>query len=93
MSAVALKERLRADLKSAIQAKVVSEVRLLRTLIAALDNAEAVEPSARPPEDAVILERLRQEPVVGERPGGGASQRIEQVNAVIASAELIPMNN
>ena len=42
MSAVALKERLRADLKSAIQAKVVSEVRLLRTLIAALDNAEAV---------------------------------------------------
>ena len=42
MSAAAFKDRLRADLKAAMQAKAASEVRLLRTLIAALDNAEAV---------------------------------------------------
>ena len=42
MSAAALKERLRADLKAAMQARANDEVRLLRTLIAALDNAEAV---------------------------------------------------
>lgn len=42
MSAVALKERLRADLKAALQARATDEVRLLRTLVAALDNAEAV---------------------------------------------------
>ena len=42
MSAVALKERLRADLKAAMQGRATDEVRLLRTLIAAVDNAEAV---------------------------------------------------
>lgn len=43
MSAAAtLKERLRADLKTAMRARATHEVRLLRTLIAALDNAEAV---------------------------------------------------
>ncbi len=43
MSAAAvLKERLRADLKAAMQARASAEVRLLRALIAALDNAEAV---------------------------------------------------
>ena len=42
MSAAALKDRLRADLKNAMQAKASDEVRVLRTLIAALDNAEAV---------------------------------------------------
>jgi len=42
MSAAALKDRLRADLKSAMQAKASADVRVLRTLIAALDNAEAV---------------------------------------------------
>ena len=42
MSAAALKERLRADLKSAMQAKASADVAVLRTLIAALDNAEAV---------------------------------------------------
>ena len=42
MSATALKERLRADLKAAMQARASDEIRLLRTLIAALDNAEAV---------------------------------------------------
>jgi len=42
MSASALKERLRTDLKAAMQARATDEVRTLRTLIAALDNAEAV---------------------------------------------------
>ena len=42
MSATALKARLRADLKTAMQAKASADVRVLRTLIAALDNAEAV---------------------------------------------------
>ena len=42
MSATAFKARLRADLKAAMQARATDEVRLLRTLIAALDNAEAV---------------------------------------------------
>ena len=46
MSAAALKEQLRADLKQAMQAKAPDEVRVLRVLIAALDNAEAV-PSAQ----------------------------------------------
>ena len=42
MSATALKERLRADLKAAMQARAAAQVRVLRALIAALDNAEAV---------------------------------------------------
>lgn len=42
MSATELKQRLRADLKAAMQARAADEVRVLRTLIAALDNAEAV---------------------------------------------------
>lgn len=42
MNAAALKQRLRADLKSAMQAKATADVRALRALIAALDNAEAV---------------------------------------------------
>ncbi|HYD24387.1 MAG TPA: GatB/YqeY domain-containing protein [Croceibacterium sp.] len=42
MSAAALKARLRADLKAAMQAKASGDVRVLRVLIAALDNAEAV---------------------------------------------------
>ena len=42
MSAVALKQRLRADLKAAMQARATDGVRVLRTLIAAVDNAEAV---------------------------------------------------
>jgi uncharacterized protein len=42
MSATALKQRLREDLKAAMQAKAAGEVRLLRALVAALDNAEAV---------------------------------------------------
>jgi uncharacterized protein YqeY len=46
LSATALKLRLRADLNAAMRARAADEVRLLRTLIAALDNAEAV---AEPP--------------------------------------------
>jgi uncharacterized protein YqeY len=48
VSATALKQRLRADLKSAMQARATDEVRLLRTLIAAVDNAEAVSGEAVP---------------------------------------------
>ena len=53
MSAAALKERLRADLKAAMQARAADEVRVLRVLIAALDNAEAV-----PGEDKNIQRRF-----------------------------------
>ena len=42
MSATALKERLRADLKDAMKERRGDDARLLRTLIAAIDNAEAV---------------------------------------------------
>lgn len=42
MSGAAFKVWLRADLKTAIQARAADEVRVLRTLVAALDNAEAV---------------------------------------------------
>lgn len=42
MSATALKQRLRSDLKAAMQVRAADEVRVLRVLIAALDNAEAV---------------------------------------------------
>ena len=43
MSAAALKDRLRADLKAALQGRDSGKVGILRTLIAALDNAEAVQ--------------------------------------------------
>lgn len=43
MNAATLKERLRADLKGPLQARESGRVSVLRTLIAALDNAEAVE--------------------------------------------------
>ena len=48
MSASALKERPRADLKAAMQARAAEEVRVLRVLIAALDNAEAVPSDEKP---------------------------------------------
>ena len=48
MNSTALKERLRADLKAAMQAKRGDEVRVLRQLIAALDNAEAVPIDSAP---------------------------------------------
>lgn len=43
MSAAALRARLSEDLKAAMQARASGEVRLLRALAAAIDNAEAVE--------------------------------------------------
>jgi uncharacterized protein YqeY len=43
VSAAPFKDRLRADLKAAMQARDSGKAALLRTLIAALDNAEAVE--------------------------------------------------
>ena len=59
MSAADLKERLRADLKAAMRERKAADVGLLRSLIAAIDNAEAV--STEPFE-----ERLRLREPVGE---------------------------
>ena len=41
-AAAALKSRLRADLKTAMRTQQSEETRLLRVLLAAIDNAEAV---------------------------------------------------
>ena len=64
MSAAALKERLRADLKAAMRERKTADVAVLRTLIAAIDNAEA-----HPIEQ--FQERLRQRSLadpIGEVP-------------------------
>lgn len=55
MNATDLKQRLRTDLKAAMQARASDEVRLLRALIAALDNAEAVPVEARTGDDPSLL--------------------------------------
>jgi len=47
VSAAALKERLRADLKAAMLARPDDEARLLRSLVAALDHTEAMPALAR----------------------------------------------
>ena len=59
MSASALKKRLRADLKTTMRERKAGEVAVIRTLIAAIDNAEAV------PIDG-LEERLRRREDVGE---------------------------
>jgi len=59
MSASALKERLRADLKAAMRERQPGDVSVIRNLIAAIDNAEAI------PIDG-LEERLRQREDVGE---------------------------
>ena len=59
MSAGDLKERLRADLKAAMRERRADEVAVIRTLIAAVDNAEA-----QPIEG--FAERLRQREAIGE---------------------------
>jgi uncharacterized protein YqeY len=59
MSASQLKERLRADLEVAMRERKQDEVAVLRTLIAALDNAEAQPIEA-------FAERLRQRETIGE---------------------------
>lgn len=59
MSAGALKDRLRADLKTAMRERNATEVALIRTLIAAIDNAEA-----QPIEG--FQERLRRLEPIGE---------------------------
>ncbi len=48
----ALKARLRADLKGAMQARRVGETQALRTLLAAIDNAQAVPVEDRGPAHA-----------------------------------------
>jgi uncharacterized protein len=55
VNAASLKARLRTDLKNAMREKRTDEVALLRNLIAALDNAEAVPTHGyrpRPPGDS-----------------------------------------
>jgi uncharacterized protein YqeY len=59
MSASELKHRLRADLKTAMRERKGDEVAVIRTLIAAVDNAEA-----QPLEH--FEERLRQREAIGE---------------------------
>lgn len=59
MSAGELKKRLRADLKAAMRERKPGEVAVIRTLIAAIDNAEAM-----PIED--FQERLRMRESIGE---------------------------
>jgi uncharacterized protein YqeY len=59
MSASALKERLRADLKAAMRERRPEEVAVIRTLLAAVDNAEAVSMEG-------FEERLRQRETIGE---------------------------
>jgi uncharacterized protein YqeY len=59
MSASDLKERLRADLKAAMRERKQDEVAVIRTLIAAVGNAEA-----QPLEG--FAERLRKREVIGE---------------------------
>lgn len=59
MSARALKDRLRTDLKAAMREGRAGEVSTLRTLIAAIDNAEAV------PTDH-LAQRLRRREDLGE---------------------------
>lgn len=48
MNATELKLRLRADLTAAMRARAADEVRVLRALIAAFDNAEAVAVEGKP---------------------------------------------
>jgi uncharacterized protein len=59
MSASALKERLRADLRAAMRERKSADIAVIRTVIAAIDNAEAVPIEG-------IAERLRLREVVGE---------------------------
>ena len=59
MSATALKDRLRADLKTAMREGNQAEIAVIRTLIAAIDNAEAVPIEG-------FEERLRLRESVGE---------------------------
>jgi uncharacterized protein YqeY len=59
MSADALKQRLRADLTAAMRERKPAEVAVIRTLIAAIDNAEAQPIEA-------FEQRLRRREVVGE---------------------------
>jgi uncharacterized protein YqeY len=74
IEAAVLKDRLRADLKAAMRARQVEETNLLRVLIAAIDDAEAVplpedrgyasrafgDGSAEAPRRALTAEMLQQ---------------------------------
>jgi uncharacterized protein YqeY len=82
MSASELKDRLRADLKTAMRARNPAEVGVIRTLIAAVDNAEAQPIEA-------FEERLRRREVVGEVGRRELdSQALDAVLAAEAGARL-----
>jgi uncharacterized protein YqeY len=59
MIASQLKERLRTDLKAAMRERKAAEVSVLRTLVAALDNAEALPIEG-------FEQQLRQREAIGE---------------------------
>ena len=59
MSASALKERLRVDLKAAMRERERDKVGVIRTLVAAVDNAEAVPIEG-------MADRLRAREEIGE---------------------------
>jgi hypothetical protein len=61
-----LRARLRADLREAMKAQRRDEMAALRTLIAAIDNAESVEDPSPPPQPS-------SEHVAGAVPGHGAA--------------------
>lgn len=77
----ALRARLRADLKVAMKARDAVEVSALRSLLAALDDAEAVAPPATAP-----VSSLGGEHVVGAALGVGSTEvpRLELTEAEIA---------
>ena len=55
-AALALTERLRADLKLAMRARDADETRVVRALLGAIDNAQAVplDPTRKPADSAVF---------------------------------------
>lgn len=79
MSAAALSERLRADLKAAMRERKSAQVSVIRTLIAAIDNAEAVPLEA-------FQERLRLR-ATGDPIGEVARRELDAaaLDAVLAS--------
>jgi hypothetical protein len=62
-----LRTRLRADLRAAMKAQRRDEMAALRTLIAAIDNAESVEDASPPPQPS-------SEHVAGAVPGLAAAE-------------------
>jgi uncharacterized protein YqeY len=73
MTAAAFKDRLRADLKAAMQARDNGRATTLRRLIGAIDNAEAVE----------VADKRYQSVAFGD-PAGEVARRVLDANAIDA---------